>query len=132
MATTEPTIYCWELHNTRGGSDKYYRFLVIGRVVLANYGRRGQDGQVHAYVTASEQAATDKARTLTNNKANKGYVLTRDMTEVVVTQQQHDALSHLPPGRVTDTDAIRACLKTVELFKETAQAQGTATPGAGR
>ena len=70
----------WEMRYVAGTSDKYYRVILAGNLVIVNWGRHGQPGEqkVHRHPTPAEAKA--KAQTLTEDKDGKGYWLSRDVT----------------------------------------------------
>ena len=91
MAPTDPqvTAYGWELHNTSGNSDKFYRILVFvhpGEAgVMFLSGGRGQSpgtNQTPPATGLTPQQAADQAIKMLRSKANSsGYdMLTRDFT----------------------------------------------------
>lgn len=118
-ATSEPvvTIYGWELHYSGGGSDKFYRVLVLDETVLINYGRRATRGQFIAHRYLSDDGAQSKARMMTNEKAAEGYVVTRDMTEFEVEQVHIRDLAGLQPGAHRNP-APDSCTEIVMRFKD--------------
>lgn len=118
------TVFGWELHFAGGGSDKFYRVLIIDTLALINYGRRGGAGQFVAHSRRTTASAQQKARELTNAKADKGYQLTRDMTSFTVPAAAVTELVSLSPGmhRV----GLEMCSTVIARFKDQATAQGTA------
>lgn len=134
--TSETTVpaYGWELHfvgpsSTQRGSDKFYRVLVVGNLVLINYGRRHLRGQFVAHRYFSEDGALAKAREMTNEKSAKGYAVTRDMTEFTVRTVVIQRLLDLPPGTCRHPESV-GCTHLVDRFKKQAAIQGTASRGA--
>ncbi|WP_167406064.1 WGR domain-containing protein [Amycolatopsis thailandensis] len=125
----------WELHSTQDGSDKFYRVLVIDTVTLVNYGPRNTTGQFVAHCFAgvgdAVRTAQEKARILTNEKAAKGYRITRDFTEFPVDRSYAVLLAALGhgshranriPARIRETIVAR--------FRRAAAEQDTARAGA--
>jgi predicted DNA-binding WGR domain protein len=126
VTTSTVTVYAWELHMTAGGSDKYYRLLLVDQVLLVNYGRRNTRGQFYAHVKASADAAKQLARDLTNEKNAKGYSLTRDMTDFEVPAELARNLTDLPYGNFGNP-APEFCNHLVDTFKQTADQQSKVT-----
>src|SRR5699024_7949931 len=65
-------------------SDKFYRVIVFDNLLLTYYGRAGARGQGGVEKLPDAAGALNRARTLTNQKERRGYVLTRDLTEIPV------------------------------------------------
>lgn len=92
--TDTTTAYGWELRCTRGTSDKFYRLLlapstdketaVKSWMVLKHYGRVGTAGQFRTSFVSSQGAALTVARETTDEKVDKGYELSRDLTPFTV------------------------------------------------
>jgi predicted DNA-binding WGR domain protein len=125
VTTSTVTVYAWELHMTAGGSDKYYRLLLVDHVLLVNYGRRSTHGQFYAHCEATVDAAKQVARDLTNQKDAKGYRLTRDMTDFVVPEHLARTLTDLSPGK-HGNPVPQTCDELVTAFKAAARQKATA------
>jgi predicted DNA-binding WGR domain protein len=110
------------------GSDKYYRVLLIGNLLLINYGRRATKGQFWAHVFSVPLGAQGKARDLTNEKAAEGYRTTRELTVFELDERDIALLTGLPPGaRRVDGDTAQ---RLVGCFKDASSVQGTQLEGA--
>ncbi|SEP53694.1 WGR domain-containing protein [Amycolatopsis saalfeldensis] len=109
---------------TSGGSDKYYRLLLVENTLLVNYGRRNARGQFQAHRKGTAEAAQRAARDLTNQKNAKGYRLSRDMTVFEVPQHLALALTTPPPGGYGNP-AEQVCDEVVTTFKNAALQQET-------
>lgn len=109
---------------TNGGSDKYYRLLLVENTLLVNYGKRNTRGQFHAHRKDTAEAAQRTARDLTNQKNAKGYRLSRDMTVFEVPQHLAHALTTPPPSG-HGNPAEEACAEVVKAFKNAALQQET-------
>jgi predicted DNA-binding WGR domain protein len=107
---------------TSGGSDKYYRLLLMENTLLVNYGRRNTRGQFHAHHKSTAAAAQRAARDLTNQKNAKGYRLSRDMTEFEVPRQLVRDLT-TPPAGTRGNPRLRARDEVVDAFKNAALQQ---------
>ncbi|WP_410570676.1 WGR domain-containing protein [Amycolatopsis sp. cmx-4-61] len=132
MSTSTIKVHAWELHKTGDGSDKYYRILLLNHVLLVNYGRRNTRGQFYAHVKSTADAAQQVARDLTNEKNDKGYSLTRDMTDFEVPTELARNLTDLSQGKHVGNVAPAFCNHLVEIFKQTADQQATVTGEASR
>ena len=131
MTTSIVTAHGWELHNSSGGSDKFYRVLIVERVVVFNWGARRTRGQFTVRVYATRDQALAAAAAQTDAKAAKHYAVTRDMTQFTLDAAIANALTSLPVGKVATPDRD-TCGRIVDTFKFVATTQGTSTPEASR
>lgn len=127
-AGSEPvTVHGWELHVTGRGRDAYYAVLVTGTNVITAWGRRGADCQAAVHRHGSVPGALRQAQQVTDEKAGKGYVVTRDYTALKV------------PGRTVSralgdskTQATGAARELLKAFRAASAAQGHDLEGASR
>ncbi|TLQ39424.1 hypothetical protein [Streptomyces marianii] len=113
----------WELHDDRGGSDKFYRLIVLAGpepLALGLHGSRGGAGQIGlltSHITAEDAliAVVKKSR----EKEKKGYEASRDFTAFEV------------PASLTDPDHARDNARDIARhFGKTARQKGTEFPNA--
>lgn len=103
----------WEMRYDAGTSDKYYRVILTGSLVIVNWGRYGQAGEqkVHRHPTPAEAKA--KAQSLTEDKDAKGYWLSRDVTGFLITGGLVEAIR----GSTSGTDPEhRAARDIITMF----------------
>lgn len=133
MSTPIVTVYGWELHNSTGRSDKFYRLLLVDRVVLVNWGARtSARGQFQAQRVRDTAMAQQYAARLTDEKVAKGYVVTRDMTAFGMSGPAVDELMKLPMIGKHTNPAPETCDAVVKAFKLAADELGTASAEAAR
>ncbi|MFI1312472.1 hypothetical protein ACH4TS_20360 [Streptomyces albidoflavus] len=74
----------WELHYDNGGSDKFYRLMVItgpNPMALGLHGGRGQEGQVGLLDTGiTAEEALKRVVSRSREKERKGYEASREFT----------------------------------------------------
>lgn len=75
-AGDEPVTFQAHLTFVGGGSDKFYRLLVLGNVVISHYGRNGAKGAFCRKAYPTPERAQREAVRLYDSKTRKGYRLT--------------------------------------------------------
>ena len=114
------TAYGWELHLIGGTADKFYRVIVIGNWTITQWGRRDTAGQVKVYEFGSQRDALHKARDKSNEKDDKGYEVTRDLTAFEVYE-------HVALGVGTSRTSVD---QVIGAFLTAARSQGNVLAGA--
>lgn len=90
----------WELTNTNGSSNKFYRIIVQGAMLLAVYGPIGALGQRAIRPYKSNAEAEAEAIKVTKEKARGGYLLA---TKATLFSTDARALASLRTERNADT-----------------------------
>ncbi|KFG71349.1 WGR domain-containing protein [Streptomyces mutabilis] len=115
----------WELHDDSGGSDKFYRLMVVTGpepLAIGLHGSRGQDGQIgllRAGITAEE--ALKEVVKKSRDKERKGYEASREFTVFYV------------PTSLTGADTARYNARAIARhFGKYAAQTGTELPKASR
>jgi predicted DNA-binding WGR domain protein len=87
-------------------SNKYYRVIVVDGLVIANWGRHGAAGQQQVHRAASPAAARAQALRVTDDKAAKGYWLSRDVTGFLAVESLVAAV-RAGSGTAAETSAVK-------------------------
>lgn len=97
----------WEMRYVGGGSNKYYRVIMVEGLAIANWGRHGAAGQHQVHRLAGPSAARAQALRLADDKAAKGYWLSREVTGFAAAARLVAAIRDSAAGTAAETSAVK-------------------------
>jgi predicted DNA-binding WGR domain protein len=121
------TMHGWELHVSSDRRDAFYAVLVLRTSVIVAWGRRGARGQSAAHPCGSTEAMLRKAAALTDEKAARGYQVTRNVTPLQVPVATAERA--LGDDSQAAAAAVRELLKA---FRAESRVQGNDEEGASQ